>query len=593
MKKPPRFPTLLAALAILCYLVNALSADTYELFTYTDDGTTITITDYSTTATGAVVIPAKIPPDTGKHVVSIGNCAFHSCSSLASINIPDSVTRIGDQAFYGCHSLASINIPDSVTSIGSSAFQNCYSLTSVTIGNGVTDIGLKAFQGCRSLMSVTIGNGVTTIGTQAFEACNGLTSVIIGNSVTSIGASAFYGCSGLTSITIPDSVTSIGASAFYGCSGLTSITIPDSVTSIGDSAFNGCSSLMSITIGNGITEIRDSAFSGCSGLTSITIGNGIFSIRASAFNGCTHLSSVTIGNSVTSIGSSAFYGCHSLTSINIPDSVTSIGSSAFQGCSSLMSVYFRGDSPAYLHVLDDDYGYLGGNVFLYDYQLTVYYLPGTVGWISSLGGRPAVLYAPPVITSQPAGVLVNPGENASFSVTTHHVTALPHSYQWQRNGIAVSGATNASLSLSNIQAGDVGNYTVVITNDAGSVTSAAAALTLATGNLYTQAQYEAALHLGFELGLQAGDSDVLEDPNSYGLYTLSQVQAIHVGTPLLAKDPATGKFKLTIKAEKSTDLQTFTALPFSSGAATINAQGEMEFQFTSPENAAFFRLGAE
>ena len=547
MKTPPRFPTLLAALAILCYLVNALSADTYELFTYTDDGTTITITDYSTTATGAVVIPAKIPPDTGKHVVSIGNCAFHSCSSLASINIPDSVTRIGDQAFYGCHSLASINIPDSVTSIGSSAFQNCYSLTSVTIGNGVTDIGLKAFQGCRSLMSVTIGNGVTTIGTQAFEACNGLTSVIIGNSVTSIGASAFYGCSGLTSITIPDSVTSIG-----------------------DSAFNGCSSLMSITIGNGITEIRDSAFSGCSGLTSITIGNGIFSIRASAFNGCTHLSSVTIGNSVTSIGSSAF-----------------------QGCSSLMSVYFRGDSPAYLHVLDDDYGYLGGNVFLYDYQLTVYYLPGTVGWISSLGGRPAVLYAPPVITSQPAGVLVNPGENASFSVTTHHVTALPHSYQWQRNGIAVSGATNASLSLSNIQAGDVGNYTVVITNDAGSVTSAAAALTLATGNLYTQAQYEAALHLGFELGLQAGDSDVLEDPNSYGLYTLSQVQAIHVGTPLLAKDPATGKFKLTIKAEKSTDLQTFTALPFSSGAATINAQGEMEFQFTSPENAAFFRLGAE
>jgi len=174
-----------------------------------------------------------------------------------------------------------------------------------------------------------------------------------------------------------------------------------------------------------------------------------------------------------------------------------------------------------------------------------------------------------------------------------HVSALPHSYQWLRNGIAVSGATSASLSLSNIQAKDVGTYTVAITNDAGSVMSAPAALTITPGDLYTQTQYEAALHLGFDLGLQVGNSDVLEDPNSFGLYTLSQVHAIHVGPPLLAKDPATGKFKLTLKAEKSTDLQTFTALPFSSEAATINAQGEMEFQFTSPENAAFFRIGAE
>lgn len=66
-----------------------------------------------------------------------------------------------------------------------------------------------------------------------------------------------------------------------------------------------------------------------------------------------------------------------------------------------------------------------------------------------------------------------------------------------------------------------------------------------------------------------------------------------MGTPLLAKDPVSGKFKLTIGAKKSTDLTNFTPMPFSAGDATINAQGEMEFQFTSPDNAAFFRVEAK
>lgn len=42
------------------------------------------------------------------------------------------VTSIGDMAFYDCSSLASINIPNSVTSIGHSAFYGCSALTSIT-----------------------------------------------------------------------------------------------------------------------------------------------------------------------------------------------------------------------------------------------------------------------------------------------------------------------------------------------------------------------------------------------------------------------------------------------------------------------------
>ena len=135
----------------------------------------------------------------------------------------------------------------SVTSIGESAFHGCSGLTSVTIPNSVTYIGGCGFLGCYELTSVTIPNSVTSIGKSAFHGCSGLTSVTIPNSVTYIGESAFSGCSGLTSVTIPNSVTSIGESALSGCSGLTSVTIPNSVTSIGESALSGCSGLTSVT----------------------------------------------------------------------------------------------------------------------------------------------------------------------------------------------------------------------------------------------------------------------------------------------------------------------------------------------------------
>ena len=311
-----------AAMVVICAV--CAGAETYGDFEYSvlDDGT-VEITGYSGSAE-KVDIPEKID---GKSVTRIGYDAF-KYSSLASITIPDSVTRIGWSAFENCTSLTSVTIPNSVTDIGDDAFLGCTSLTSITIPDSVTEICYNAFAYCTSLTSITIPESVKSICGGAFSGCTSLTSITIPDSVTSIGG-AFYGCTSLTSIAIPYGVTNIDYGTFEDCESLTSITIPDSVSSIGDHAFKGCTSLTSITIPDSVTEIGRIAFNGCTSLTSITIPDSVTSIGDLAFYACTSLTSITILGSVTSIGDYAFYGCTSLTSITIPGSVASIGEEAF------------------------------------------------------------------------------------------------------------------------------------------------------------------------------------------------------------------------------------------------------------------------
>jgi sugar lactone lactonase YvrE len=90
--------------------------------------------------------------------------------------------------------------------------------------------------------------------------------------------------------------------------------------------------------------------------------------------------------------------------------------------------------------------------------------------------RKGQLAGPPTITGQTVAVPAPVGATVEFKVTA---TAVPApTYQWYYNGAVFSGANNSTLVINSVRTADAGDYTVVVTNELGSVTSQKATLTV-------------------------------------------------------------------------------------------------------------------
>lgn len=120
----------------------------------------------------------------------------------------------------------------------------------------------------------------------------------------------------------------------------------------------------------------------------------------------------------------------------------------------------------------------------------------------------------PLIVTPPASQEAAWGTSLTLKVTA--VGAEPLAYQWLKDGVAVAGASNASLILPNLQLTDAGAYTVIVSNAAGSVTSAPPALVTVK-----QADVAVALYAGVTIdgvvgqiyGIQS--TTKLDDPSSW------------------------------------------------------------------------------
>jgi hypothetical protein len=126
---------------------------------------------------------------------------------------------------------------------------------------------------------------------------------------------------------------------------------------------------------------------------------------------------------------------------------------------------------------------------------------------------------PPTITSQPANVSVNVGQNATFSVAASG-SAL--AYQWQRDGTNIAGAIAAAYTLSATKNSDTGaTFRVIVSNAGGSVTSNSATLTVVNvapviTSAATAAPNPAAVNQSVAFSVAASDSDPLTYSWAFG-----------------------------------------------------------------------------
>ena len=111
--------------------------------------------------------------------------------------------------------------------------------------------------------------------------------------------------------------------------------------------------------------------------------------------------------------------------------------------------------------------------------------PNTIG--AACGNIVLNLWAgplPPLLASQPSSQMALPGSSVALTISA--MGATPLYYQWAQNGSPIAGATRSNYTIAAAQPSDAGAYTVVVTNIAGTTTSAAAMLTVA--NIWITAQ---------------------------------------------------------------------------------------------------------
>ena len=153
--------------------------------------------------------------------------------------------------------------------------------------------------------------------------------------------------------------------------------------------------------------------------------------------------------------------------------------------------------------------------------------------------------SPPFIITPPAAKSVAAGGSVSFSVTV--TGATPLTYQWQFATTNLPGATNATLTLTNIQFAQAGNYSVLVTNIIGSAQSSSAALTV-TGPALTYGTSGTNIQIAFT-ALPATTYHLQTSTNLLSAWTDLQIigpfgGSSNINLTLPARNPASRFFRL-------------------------------------------------
>lgn len=318
-----------------------------------------------------------------RSVSTICKHAFHGCTGLVSVSIPQWIEKIDDYAFSACFRLEKINLPENCTlQFGQSAFDYCISLTSFYLPAGDFYFCENPFTNCENLSFFTVSpsnkkartnkenNAIVSVEDSTLLA--GCYNTTIGNDIKRIYASAFKGCRRLARIYIPASVERVDAGAFSGCSNLVDVVV-DKANKIYDSRDDCnciiesksdkivCGSSMAI-IPKSVHTVGKYAFQGMNLPTVFRIPDNILKVEEYAFAECNNLFRLVVPAN-TELKNRSFYGCASLTNVFYehqnrfmkPRRNLTFDWSPYLGCPRLMSVSISGEN---VPVIED--GYLVG-----------------------------------------------------------------------------------------------------------------------------------------------------------------------------------------------------------------------------------------
>ena len=197
-------------------------------FTWTSDGTQITLTGYS--GPNDVVIPDILDGlpvtgfgivfkntgitsiKTGKNIISVDYLAFLSDGALTNVDMPYLV-NIGIGGFAGCSNIQTINFP-MVVNVGTQAFSNCTSLYSIYLPV-VTNIPFGTFTGCHGLTGLSLPS-VTVVGNSAFADCPNLVSIVMAQNTPAPATDVFYNSPQVITIYITNPTASGWGATWYG-----------------------------------------------------------------------------------------------------------------------------------------------------------------------------------------------------------------------------------------------------------------------------------------------------------------------------------------------------------------------------------------
>jgi glucose/arabinose dehydrogenase/regulation of enolase protein 1 (concanavalin A-like superfamily) len=166
----------------------------------------------------------------------------------------------------------------------------------------------------------------------------------------------------------------------------------------------------------------------------------------------------------------------------------------------------------------------------------------------------------PAITDQPDNVTVFAGQSASFQVSA--TGTAPLSYQWRKNNVNIPGATSSTYTITNVQASDAGNYSVVVSNSAGSATSQNATLTVNAPNARPTANITqpatGAMYRGGDVINFSGTATDPEDgtlPASAFSWSIAFHHADHVHDgPPFAEGVTSGSYTIPNQGETAADV---------------------------------------